>query len=163
MVPPFSSRPVTGAPLDAARAALSAAEPGSVFWRADAEVLEAAVVVVPEPPAQALALACGALSDALVALGPPYVDVGVQDSAILVNGSRVAGVSLAPTGDPELALLLLTVALDDPHDPAPGLHPETSTLKEEGFEPDVDGGVLLDSFLRHLLNRIYRAEEAAAS
>lgn len=159
MQPPFVSRP-DPCPLDAARAAGDSAEPGWVFWNAGPKALDCVVVIEPAP--EAARIGRQALCDALGALGPPQGALGTEGEAILVNGARVATVGLdMPCA--EVGLLVVRVDVADPDDPDPGLHPDRTTLREEGYDPEVDGVVILGAFLRHLVFQVYRAEKETAS
>ncbi len=159
MQPPFVSHP-DPIPLDAARAALGAAEPGWVFWNAEPKALDCVVVIEPEP--EAARIGRQALCDALGALGPPQGVLSTEGEAVLVNGARAATVSLDMPGA-DIGLLVVRVDMADPDDPDPGLHPDRTTLREEGYDPEVDGVVILGAFLRHLLYHAYRAEKETAS
>ncbi|MFA7430576.1 MAG: biotin/lipoate--protein ligase family protein [Rhodospirillaceae bacterium] len=158
MQPPFRSCPAV-VPLDAARAALPSAEPGWVFWDAGSERLDCVIAVQPNPMAGTLARQ--ALCDALGALGPPYTVAIAVDDAVQLNGAVVGSVSLENPPDAAVDLVVVHVAVADPMDEAPGLHPDRTVLYEEGFPPEVDGKTVLDTFLRHLLSHAYRAEEAS--
>jgi hypothetical protein len=148
-------------PLAAARAAGNTAEPGWVFWNASPQCLDCVVVVQPYPAAEGLARQ--ALCDALAALGPPHSLVFAKAETVQLNGAQVGVVNLEQPPGAALALVVVHVAVADPADHDPGLHPERTVLHEEGFPPEVDGHAVLDAFLRHLLSHAYRAEEAAAS
>ncbi|MGC2855761.1 biotin/lipoate--protein ligase family protein [Novispirillum sp. DQ9] len=160
MQPPFLSVPVHTSPADAAGAAVAAAaaEPGQVFWRADVEALDCAIVILPEPAAAVLA--GRALSDALGALGPPHAELAVEDEAVRLNGATVGVLRVEAAGP--LALLLLSLRLADTTTPDPGLTPDRSTLRDEGFDAGIDAEAILDAFLRHLLFHSHTAEEGAS-
>lgn len=157
MQPPFVSHP-DPVPLDAARAAIASAEPGWVFWNADLKAVDCVVVIEPDP--EAAGLGRRALCDALGALGPPQATLSTGGEAVVLNGARVATVGVETSGT--VGLLVVRVDVADADDPDPGLHPERTTLREEGYEPEVDGVVILGAFLRHLLSHAYRAEKETA-
>lgn len=162
--PVFHPRPVTDRdPFDAAVAAADAGgEPGTLFWTPRRDRLEAAVVLAPDRPLadtrHAAAVTLVALADALEALGPPNLAIAFNpDSRVLVNGAVVGEVAFAaPPGTTEDAVpdwAVVGVRIDvlgDPDDPDPGLHPDRTALREEGFG-DLDAPRLLESLARHTL------------
>ncbi|MBP2295533.1 biotin/lipoate--protein ligase family protein [Azospirillum rugosum] len=162
--PVFHPQPVADRdPFDAAVAeAAAGGEPGTLFWTPRRDRLEAAVVLAPDRPLadtrHAVAVTQVALADALEALGPPNLAIAFDlNSRILLNGAAVGEVAFAaPPGAaedavPDWAVVGVRVdVLGDPDDPDPGLHPDRTALREEGFG-DMEAPRLLESFARHVL------------
>jgi len=158
--------PVEGSAFDAAYAhAAAGADPGTLTWTPRRDRLDCAVVLAPDRPlAQTRPAVCVvllALADALGALGPPKVAVrfGWPDR-VVVNGALAGGLRFAaPPGVaeaavPDWAVVGVTVdVLGAADDDSPGLHPERTALREEGFG-DLSPLELLESFARHLLARM---------
>ncbi|WP_142848126.1 biotin/lipoate--protein ligase family protein [Telmatospirillum sp. J64-1] len=142
--------------------AAAGAEAGRLFWQNRPDRLACALVLAPDRPwkearrMQEVGLL--AMADALAVLGPPEVEVGFRpEGDILVNGASVGALCfLAPDGPedevPDWAVLGLAVdVLGDPQDDSPGLRPQSTALREEGFG-DVAVPQLLECFARHLLS-----------
>lgn len=155
-----------GDPIDAAiHLAAAGGEPGTLLWTPRRDRLDMAVVLGPDRPLaearRVVAVALVALADALEALGPPNLDIAFAPSgSVLVNGASVGGVTFAAAPDtaeegvPAWAVLGARIdVLGDPEDPDPGLHPDLTALREEGFG-DVEATDLLESYARHLLSWI---------
>lgn len=147
----------------AMRLAAEGEEAGTLVWAQRRDRLDMAVVLGPDRPLsetrRVTAVALVALADAMEALGPPNLDIRYDGSdRVLVNGAVVGGVRFAASpgtaedGIPGWAVVGAVVdVLGDPDDPAPGLHPDRTALREEGFG-DVAAPDLLDSFTRHFLS-----------
>ena len=124
------------------------------------DVAEFAVIL---EPGEALATArraflCGmaALADALASHAPPEKPIvfdwpgGIRCDGALIGGARLAwpeGCKEKEEPDWLVFSAMITMArnLRDP-----GLHPDSSSLEEEGFE-DVDSDMVIESFSRHLM------------
>ncbi len=133
---------------------------GTLVFVGRFDLVEFAVVLEPEEPLRAArrALYAGmnALADALAVHAPPEKQIGFEwPDAVSVDGGIVGGTRLAwPRGADEDApppwlvfgAMIRTVSLSD----APGLHPLTTALAEEGFT-DLGSGQLVESFARHLM------------
>lgn len=162
--PVFHPQPIADRdPFDAAVAAAAAgAEPGTLFWTPRRDRLAAAVVLAPDQPLadtrHAVGVTLVALADALEALGPPNLAIAFDpNSRILVNGAAVGEVAFAaPPGAvedavPDWAVVGVRVdVLGDPDDLDPGLHPDRTALREEGFG-ELEATRLLESFAHHTL------------
>jgi biotin-(acetyl-CoA carboxylase) ligase len=124
------------------------------------DLVEFAVVLEPDEPLRtarrALYAGMNALADALAVHAPPEKQIEFHwPDAVSVDGGTVGGGRLAwPSGADEEApppwlvfgAMIRTVSLSD----APGLHPLTTALAEEGFT-DLGSGQLVESFARHLM------------
>lgn len=133
---------------------------GTLVVTARFDLVEFAVVLEPDEPLRSarrtLYAGMNALADALAVHAPPEKQIGFEwPAAISVDGGVVGGGRLAwPSGADEDApppwlvfgVMIRTVSLSD----APGLHPLTTALAEEGFT-DLGSGQLVESFARHLM------------
>jgi biotin-(acetyl-CoA carboxylase) ligase len=133
---------------------------GSLFWTADAETLDLAVVLEPEEPLhqtrRTVCLGMLALADALVPAAPPERPIRVRwPATLLVDGSIVGGGRLAwPEGadeaePPPWLVFAARLRLAWPEDFEPGIAPDRNALSEEGFE--IEAAALVETFARHLL------------
>src|SRR6266851_1189634 len=125
------------------------------------DVAEFAVVLEPEEPLRtarrAIYAGLCALGDALAALAPPEKPISFDwPDAIRVDGGLVGGVRLAwpPAADEDeppawlvFGAMIRMVAMGEGD---PGLRPLAAALDDEGFN-DLDGGVLVESFARHII------------
>lgn len=170
-LPPLLTGRPEARPFEAAcRAAADGADPGTLLYYARRGDLAAGLVLAPEVPleeAMAMWPACGlAIADALVALGPPELAVGLSwDGAVQVNGARCGRVrASAATRDPAAVPDWLVVGFEMPWalDLAdPGLAPDRTALLEEGFA-DLAPLRLLESWSRHMLVWMNHWEEGGA-
>lgn len=145
--------------------AATGAAPGMLFWRRRPDRLDCAVVLEPDHPLrESRHIRCAAmlaLADALGALGPPKVRIAFDPAGhILINGAKAGAVAFtaAPgcAEDDVPAWAVVGVTLDvrgDPDDDSPGLHPDHTALREEGFG-DLDAALPLESFARNFLSWI---------
>ncbi len=133
---------------------------GTLVWARRFDVAEFAVVLEPgEPLATARrAFICGmaAVADALSTHAPPEKPIAFDwPGGIRCDGARIGGARMswpkdcAEKAEPDWlvfsAMITLSRNLSDP-----GFYPNSSSLEEEGFE-DVDAGMLIESFSRHLM------------
>lgn len=140
--------------------ARNAVEPGTVLWTGAPDRLVCAVSLAPDrtlAASRAVAqVALLALRDALAVMAPPERPILLSGGSLLVDGASVAAVRffaepVAEDAVPDWAVLALEVdVLGDPGDPAPGLHPGRSSLRDEGFA-EVDAARVLQGFCHHLL------------
>lgn len=149
-------------PIACAEAA-AGAMPGSLFWRRRADRLDCALVLEPDLPLRDTRnIRCAAmlgLADALEALGPPKAMVSfAQPNRVAVNAGFIGEITFAAAPgcaeDAVPAWAVVGAVIDvsgDPEDDAPGLHPDRTALREEGFG-DIDAAALLESFARHFLS-----------
>lgn len=135
---------------------------GTLAWVGALRRAEAAVVLEPEMPLGAARLAlhaaANALADALVALGPPELAVGLRwPGTLMLNGGVAGALRLAaPPGVaaelvPDWLVVGMELRLAFPEGQEPGLRPGETALAEEGFEPELDGPVLTAAWARHLM------------
>ncbi len=127
---------------------------GDLLWVPHDDRLDCAVILVPNPPLEdvgvARRLSLVALADALARAAPPQCPVGMAPpGALLVDGAQAGVVHAASIG----AAVVVGVTVRLTGDEAPGLRPERTSLRDEGFE-DVDAVDLLEAFTRHLLRWI---------
>lgn len=161
--PLFHGEPAPGRadPFAKARAeAMLGCDSGLVVYRADADMLRAAVVFAPEVAldrAMAVVIACGVgFQNALGALAPPEVAVHLGwTGEILVNGARCGGLRVAastvdPRTEPDWLVVGLEVPLLPPGDVEPGMLRDSTCLFEEGCA-EVEPIPLLESWVRHSL------------
>ncbi len=125
------------------------------------DLAEFAVVLEPEEPLRtarcALYTGMCALGDALAASAPPEKAIGfdwpdaIRVDGGLVGGARLAWPAAADEDEPPAWLvfgaMIRLVAMGEGE---PGLRPLAAALDDEGFN-DLDGGVLVESFARHLM------------
>ncbi len=133
---------------------------GTLVFVGRFDLLEFAVVLEPDEPLRtarrAFYAGMNALADALTVEAPPEKPIAFHwPDAISVDGGIVGGGRLGwPKGADEDAsppwlvfgAMIRTVSLSE----APGLHPLTTALAEEGFT-DLGSGQLVESFARHLM------------
>ena len=156
----------------ACAAAATGAEPGTLVWAPRRDRLDCAIVLSPDRSLvltrPVLLVGMLGLAGALGGLGPPQTRVtfGWPDR-VEVNGAAVGGTRFAApppaagAGNDVPAWAVIGAAIDvlgDPDDDAPGRHPDRTTLREEGFD-ELDTGLLLESFSRHLLSWVGRWQE----
>ncbi|HVU21842.1 MAG TPA: biotin/lipoate--protein ligase family protein [Rhizomicrobium sp.] len=133
---------------------------GTIVYVGRFDLAEFAVVLEPDEPLRTArrtfyAAMC-ALAEALIALAPPETPVDiVWPDALAVNAGGVGGGRLGwPRGAQEdkppdwlvFGAMIRTVSMSD----APGLHPLSTALEEEGFT-DFAAARLVESFARHLM------------
>lgn len=133
---------------------------GTIVHGITTELLRAAFVFAPEVPlskAASMMVACGVgFSNALGALAPPEIAVHLTwDGQILVNGAVCGHLQLTaserdPSAMPDWLVIGLTVALFPAQGDEGGLHPDQTTLFQEGCA-EVDPVQLLESWARHTL------------
>ncbi|MBO1075108.1 biotin/lipoate--protein ligase family protein [Roseomonas marmotae] len=133
---------------------------GTLVWGEDGRVLQLAVVLEPETTLAAarpaLLVALNAMADALGVLGPPEIPVTLRwPAGLLVNGGLAGHACLATLpGAAEDAVpdwIVAGIRLDLRDDsPEPGLHPDRTTLAEEGFG-GIDIPELVAAWARHLM------------
>jgi len=125
------------------------------------DLAEFAVVLEPNEPLRtarrAIYTGICALGDALAASAPPEKAISFDwPDAIRVDGGLVGGVRLAwpaaaDEDEPPAWLVFgAMVRLVSMGEDEPGLRPLAAALDEEGFG-DLDSGVLVESFARHLM------------
>ena len=161
---------VPGDPMLAALESVSReVEPGTVFYGADPDTIQAAIVLAPEEPLGS-ALRAGfavtlGLNDALGALAPPEVAVHlVWPDRIKVNGA-LCGRLLAKAStenaaaEPDWLVLGVKVPLRDAGNDEPGRVARQTTLHEEGCG-DISAPDLIEAWGRHMMNwlHIYMTE-----
>ena len=153
---------VPGDPTEAAIEAADAADPGTVFYGLDPDVMRAAILLAPEEPlSQAIrvsfAVALG-LNDAIGALAPPEVAVHLAwPDRILVNGASAGGLrACANTADPDAEpdWLILALSLDLAPRDTPGETPDQTSLADEGCA-DVTSQDLIEAWGRHMMNWLH--------
>ena len=153
---------VPGNPKETAVRAAPEADPGTVFYGLDPNVMEVAILLAPEEPLEravrvSLAASLG-LNDAIGALAPPEVAVHLAwPDRILINGAAAGTLSVvASTKDPgtEPDWLVLALSLDVAPTEAPGDTPELSTLHDEGCA-EVTTPDLIEAWGRHMMNWLH--------
>ena len=155
---------VAGDPFQVACVAATKAEPGTVFYSPDEQVMQAAVLLAPEVPLSeavgvAFAIALG-LNDALGALAPPEVGVHLEwPDRLRVNGARCGRLRLAaPTADPQAEPDWLVVGVEVrvlPRDGAePGEQADQTCLYEEGCG-EITSAMLVETWARHMMNWLH--------
>jgi biotin-(acetyl-CoA carboxylase) ligase len=133
---------------------------GTLVYVGRFDLAEFAVVLEPDEPLRtarrAFYAGMAALADAIIAFAPPEtpMEIGWPD-ALRINLGLVGGGRLGwpkKTRDDEVpewlvfGAMVRTVSLTD----APGLHPLSTALEEEGFS-DVGSGRLMESFTRNFM------------
>ncbi len=157
--PPYDQRRLeAGDPFAVAQAVARDEGAGALLWRLGGGVLAAAVTLEPDRPARearhALFAGMAALADALAARCPPeraarigWPATVLYDKARL-GGARFASAPCADDAVPDWLAFGFELIADRDHLADPGLHPETTSLKEEGFDaPEA----ILESFAAYLM------------
>jgi BirA family biotin operon repressor/biotin-[acetyl-CoA-carboxylase] ligase len=152
-------------------AAIAGVDAGTVFWSADTEMMDAALVLAPEEPlrdamAMVLAVANG-LGDAIGALGPPETAVTWDwPDTLRINRAyagrfRAEASTRDPYAVPDWLVIGASVQIEG-HPPGagvePGDRPDLTTLVEEGCL-GLDRTKLVESWSRHTLSWINRWSE----
>jgi hypothetical protein len=158
--PPYAQRRLAaGDVLAAAVAAAPAEGAGALLWRVADGVAAVAVVLEPDMPLaqarMAFFAAMAALADALAAHCPPERGVRIGwPATVIYDRARLGGARFAaPEGCAEDATpgwLVVAVELIADRDALehPGERPETTSLKEEGFDaPEA----IIESFASYLM------------
>lgn len=158
--PPYSQHRIdAGDILDEAVRLAPDEGAGTLAWRHGGGVLAFAVVFEPgEPLAQArMAFVAGmcALADALAAHCAPdrpvrigYPDVIVYDAARLGGARFAAPADCAETQVPDWMVFAVELIAERDHLTDPGAFPESTSLKEEEFDPAED---IVESFASYLM------------
>jgi hypothetical protein len=163
--PGFRAQAVAAEPLEAAcLGAASGADPGLVLHNHLGARCNFGIVLCPERSVakpEMLALAAGAVQAALASLAPVRVPVTATPCGVAVNGARVARlrVRMDAAAVPEWLVLGIDVAVDLQQSD-PGLTPDVTCLREEGFEADASG--VMVAICRHLLAAIDAWRDATA-
>src|SRR6266851_2663801 len=137
------------------------------------DLAEFAVVLEPEEPLRtarcAIYTGICALGDALAASAPPEKAISfdwpdaIRVDGGLVGGARLAWSAAADEDEPPAWLvfgaMIRLVAMGESE---PGLRPLAAALDDEGFN-DLDGGVLVESFARHLMAAFDTCQEKGFS
>jgi hypothetical protein len=174
LLPPlFSLRRVDASPFAAACARAAEAGAGALFLREGPGLLALALVLEPEEPLRearrAFHVCMAALSDALAALCLPERAVEiVWPDVVACDGGRIGGGRLGwpEAADEAAAPPWLVFGADLIRDrdalAEPGRFPETTSLKEEGFESTRE---VVESFSRNLMRRfdLWEAQGFAAA
>jgi hypothetical protein len=158
--PPYAQRRLAeGDALDAAIAAAVAEGAGTLLWRVSGGVAAFAVTLEPEAPLRAARMAVfagmAALADALAAHCPPErgVRIGwpatvIYDRARLGGGRFAAPEGCAEDAVPDWLVFAAELIADRDAVEHPGEFPETTSLKEEGFDaPEA----IIESFASYLM------------
>jgi Biotin/lipoate A/B protein ligase family len=158
--PPYAQRRLgKGDALEAAIAAAAADGAGTLLWRVADGVAAFAVTLEPETPLREARMAffagMAALADALAAHCPPERGVRIfWPATVIYDRARLGGARFAtPEGCAEDAVpdwLAFAVELIADRDAVehPGEFPETTSLKEEGFDaPEA----VIESFASYLM------------
>lgn len=173
--PPLFSGESVGGQIDpfarACSQALLGCDAGLVCYNIGASELRAAVVFAPEVPLQkamSVLVACGiGFQNALGALAPPEVAVHLTwQGGLEINGARCGRLRVAASdtdisGEPDWIVIGLEIPLLPAADVVPGDTPDQTCLFEEGCA-DVDPGLLVEAWIRHLLPWVNRMEEDGA-
>jgi hypothetical protein len=158
--PPYSPRRIEAGDVLAEALRLAPEEgAGTLVWRHGGGVLAFAVVLEPEQPlAQArMAFFAGmcALGDALAAHCAPdrpvrfgWPDTIVYDAARLGGARFAAPEDCAETDVPDWMVFAVELIAERDHLVDPGAYPDSTSLKEEEFEPAED---ILASFASYLM------------
>lgn len=173
--PPLFSGEALGGQIDpfarACSQALLGCDAGLVCYNIGASELRAAVVFAPEVPLQkamTVLVACGiGFQNALGALAPPEVAVHLTwQGGLEINGARCGRLRVAASDTdakavPDWIVIGLELPLIPPSGAVPGDTPDQTSLFEEGCA-DVDPGLLIEAWIRHLLPWVNRMEEDGA-
>ena len=136
---------------------------GDLFWADDALQANLAIVLEPEVPAsrarEMAPLAMVALGDCLGVLTPPQVGVQFRYPLVVAVNAGTAGkvtVAMSTAKDqnavPCNLVLHIEISLAHPPDaPDPGLHPELTTLAEEGCA-GLSHITFIETYARHFLS-----------
>lgn len=134
---------------------------GTLVWRLAPGAFALAVVLEPDRPlAQARAAFLVGMAAALEAVAAHcaperpvavrWPDVLVFDRALLGRGRLVSPPGCREAQEPEWLIFGLDLVADRDGLADPGLQPEATSLREEGFDDPLD---ILESFGRHLMLR----------
>ena len=134
---------------------------GTLTSRAGETVVEIAVVLEPDEPLgtarRAILICMAAFADALAACAPPERPVTLAyPDVIEFNGARVGGGRLGWPDDcaddqvPEWLVFSAMLIASKRHAGDPGLTPNSTSLEEEGFEPDAPDEIV-EAFARYLM------------
>jgi biotin-(acetyl-CoA carboxylase) ligase len=145
-------------PFAHARAIAAEAGAGTLVWAPAPDVLALAVVLEPDAPLpdarRAFFVGMAALGDALASACAPEREIlfdwpdGVFYDAARLGGARIA---FAPGDEgvvPDWAVFGVELIRARPGLPEAGLKPQSTSLMEEGFDPD---DVIVESFARYLM------------
>jgi hypothetical protein len=134
---------------------------GAFVWAPHAHVLDFAVVLEPDEPLRtarrAFIAGMGALADAVAAYCPPEKPVAILwPDTLVFNVARLGGGRLGiPDGCgeddvPDWLVVSAQLLASKADFGDPGLTPDSTSLEEEGFDPD-EFTALAESFARHLM------------
>jgi biotin-(acetyl-CoA carboxylase) ligase len=141
---------------------------GTLVVRAHDALVDFAVVLEPDEPlgtARRVFFACmAALVDAVAIHAPPEkpLDIGYP-ATLYCDGAMIGGGRIAtpPNADegirPDWLVFSAQLSLHRDHDKQAGLHPFSTSLREEGFE-DLTARPYIESFTRHLMTHIDRMQ-----
>lgn len=142
-------------PFDHACAVAADAGAGTLIWTPEAARLAFAVVLEPDAPRaearRAFLAGMAALGDALAAACPPEKKVAfLWPDVVTFDGARLGGgrFALAEGERPDWAVFGAELLRARPGLTEAGLAPDSTSLIEEGFDPDE---AILESFARHLM------------
>jgi biotin-(acetyl-CoA carboxylase) ligase len=161
--PPFAALWQEGAEdvVERAVALAPARGAGTLVWRLAAGRLELAVVIEPDrslaEARAAFLVAMAAALEALAAHGPPERQLQVRwpgeivfDRARIGRGRLVWPRGCSESAEPACLVFGLDLVADRDGMADPGLEPDVTSLREEGFAHPV---AILESFARHLMLR----------
>ncbi|WP_158639059.1 biotin/lipoate--protein ligase family protein [Elioraea rosea] len=128
-------------------------------------LFDCAVILEPAMPLARTRVAflagMAALADALAVAAPPEHPIGFAwPGTVRIDGALLGGMRMANApvvGDlqaPAWLVLHAALRLGEPADVEPGLHPDRTSLEQQGFE-DADGARLAERFARHLMAGLY--------
>ena len=158
--PPYAQHRIdSGDVLDEARRLAPQEGAGALVWRHGGGILAFAVVLEPEQPlAEArMAFFAGmcALGDTLAAHCAPdrpvrfgYPDTIIYDAARLGGARFAAPDACAENAVPDWMIFAVELIAERDHLSDPGAYPESTSLKEEEFDPPEE---ILESFASYLM------------